>query len=130
MRILIVDDDQSARGFIAKASASLGQCDEAANGEDAVDLFRQAQEAGTPYQLVFMDIMLPGMSGHEAVDAIREIEHQHYVTEYRQAAIVMITALDDSVSYERAIYGGASSYITKPFRLEEFREILQCLQLI
>jgi PAS domain S-box-containing protein len=70
--VLIVDDQHVVRAAVKASVEALGyEADEAATGEEAVDRYRRRFHEGRPFQLVLMDLTLPG--GHSGDDAMREI---------------------------------------------------------
>lgn len=70
--VLIVDDQQVVRAAVRASVEALGyEADEAASGEEAVDRYRRRFHEARPFQLVLMDLTLPG--GHSGDDALREI---------------------------------------------------------
>ena len=72
MRILVVDDNASARQIFTAMLGSLGfEVATLSRGEDAIDELLRAQQQGRPYRLVIMDWLMPGMGGVEAVRHIR-----------------------------------------------------------
>ena len=73
-RVLIVDDSSYQRYLIAKALEGIFSPDQAADGREAVALYLAALEAGTPYDLVVMDILMPELNGHDALASIRRLE--------------------------------------------------------
>ena len=108
-RVLIVDDHHGARQVLALHCSELGlAADGVASGKDAVDAVRKAQQDGQPYNLVFMDWVMAGMSGAETVRAIRN--------ESAGAApkIVMVTAFgrDDVRSEAEAL--ALDGFLLKP----------------
>lgn len=72
MRILIVEDDFGSRIAIQKMLTPYSECEVAVNGNEAVEAFTNSFEAGVPYDLICMDIMMPQMNGKEALKIIRE----------------------------------------------------------
>ena len=95
MRILIVEDDMTSRLLLRKMLESLGACDVAVNGKEAVEAFRLASEQREPYALVCLDIMMPEMDGQAALKAIRALEQDAGRLPSQAAKIVMTTALRD-----------------------------------
>ncbi|MBE7375680.1 response regulator [Pseudomonas lopnurensis] len=75
MRILVVDDNASARQIFTAMLGALGfDVATLSRGEEAVDELLRAQQQGRPYRLVIMDWLMPGMGGVEAVRHIRASE--------------------------------------------------------
>ncbi len=115
MRILIVDDEFVPRRVLMEIVSSLGECDAAADGREAVEAYRISLEEKRPYDLICMDIRMPRMDGLSALRKIREIEALVRGNGGSKVKVVMITALDDPKSAFDAFYGcGATSYIVKP----------------
>lgn len=107
-RILVVDDYLPTRRLIVDALGQFSQyeVDEAENGEEALQLFNKDN-----YDLVISDIMMPGMSGMDLLNRIRE--------KNLFAAVIMITGnptVDLTVS---AIKRGAVDFLTKPFDIDD-----------
>jgi PAS domain S-box-containing protein len=75
-RILLMDDDESIRVLVSRILAGAGfQVDAAMEGADATRRHREALEAGKPYDLVLLDLRVPGgMGGLEALQVIRTID--------------------------------------------------------
>jgi two-component system chemotaxis response regulator CheY len=96
-----------------------------------VEAFEAALEAGTPYHLVCMDIMMPEMDGQDALKKIRALERSHGVRSVDEVKVVMTTALDDPRSVVEAYYkGGATSYVPKPIDRQLFIHLLRSLGVV
>ncbi|NLY41509.1 MAG: response regulator [Desulfovibrionales bacterium] len=131
MRILIVEDDFIGRKVLQRLLLEYGECDVAVDGLEAVKAFDLAWTAGMPYDLLFLDIMMPNMSGHDALKIIREKERSMAVAPGREAKVIMTTALDDVKNVTQAFFqGGASGYLVKPIERQNVVEELQKLGLI
>ena len=129
-RALIVDDSRYQRHLILQALADLFEADEAANGQEAVTLFKTALEQQRPYALVVMDILMPVMSGHDALAGIRRLEQEAQVAEACRTPAIMLSSLDDPGNMLRAQYeSGAQAYVTKPFTPQTLFEALAALDL-
>jgi len=74
MKCLIIDDDEFNRDFVATLLGNVAECDEAANSEEAVARFTEALQSDAPYDLIFQDIMMPGINGHETAKTIRQVD--------------------------------------------------------
>jgi len=107
MRVLIVDDDQRLAASVRRGLGDAGfAADVVTDGEEAL-----AAAATTPYDVVLLDLMLPGLSGLEVLEGIRLAKPR--------LPVVALTALDDTRSKVAGLDAGADDYLTKPFSLEE-----------
>lgn len=131
MRFLIVDDDESIHLYLQGILAPFAECDAAYSGEVAVDFFLQAHEEKRPYDVVFMDILMPEMDGHKTAELLRSEEAKLGVAESEQFTLVMITSLVDNRNVSRAFFNTfASCYIVKPFDKEKVLDELQANMII
>ncbi len=131
MRILIVEDDFVGRKVMHQLLLEYGQCDVAVDGLEAVKAYDLAWEAGEPYEVMFLDIMMPNMSGHEALKIIREKEKERGVTPQKEVKVIMTSALDDVKNVTQSFFqGGASAYLVKPIERRKVIEELRKLGLI
>ena len=73
-----------------------------------------ALEAFTPYQLICLDIMMPGMDGQSALQTTRGLENARGILSCDWAKIVMTTSLGDSQSVFSAFRSVCDGYLTKP----------------
>lgn len=131
MKCLIVEDDFISRRILKELLSPYYDCDIAVNGEEAVTSFHLAHEGKRPYDLICMDIMMPGVDGHEALRRIRELEKGMDIPQVMEAKVIMTTALDDPQTVIRSYYkGGATSYIVKPVSKQKLLLELRKLGLI
>lgn len=131
LRILIVEDEPVNREFLLLALRSLGDCQAVVSGEDAVTAQQSALEKGQPFDVVFLDILLPGMNGLQALEQLRELETRHAIPQDKRVPVIVTTGLDDDQTASRAfIQGQAVSYLTKPFRPGQIAEELSKLGLL
>ncbi len=108
MNILVVEDEKGVAGFIKKGLEEEGYViDLAMNGEDGLSLV-----SGNLYDLVILDVMLPGMSGFELCRKIRQMDIH--------SPVLMLTARDSVGDKVAGLDSGADDYLTKPFSFEEF----------
>ena len=104
--ILIVDDDEFNRTILSRGLAREGYANvnESDNGRDALAILRQR-----PFDLVLLDVMMPGMDGYEVLKIMKSD------MALRDVPVVMISALDDTESVVRCVELGAEDYLPKPF---------------
>jgi DNA-binding NtrC family response regulator len=113
IRLLIVDDEASIRKLCVKIGESLGfSCSEAESAESAL----QAMESNAP-DLILVDLRMAQMSGLEFLEAAKK--------QSPRTEVAIITAYGSIDNAVQAMKLGAYDYITKPFRLEEMKLVLQ-----
>ena len=117
-KILVMDDDESVRDFVLKALKSFGNdVDEASDGAEAIEKYKKAMESGKPFDVVIMDLTIPGgMGGKETIQKLLEID-------MNAKAVVSSGYSNDPVISNFEAYGFSGS-ITKPFRLDELKKVL------
>jgi two-component system chemotaxis response regulator CheY len=125
MKILIVEDDFGSRRMMQKMLEKYGPVDVVVDGEESVEAFKLAWEDSSPYTIVFMDIMMPKMDGHEALKRLRELEHEMGIKPTDEVKVIMTSVLEDPKNVIEAYYGGAAtSYLIKPIDREKLEEEL------
>lgn len=131
LKALIVEDEQVNREFLLLALKPHAACSAVGTGEEALKVLHRALALGEPYELVFLDVMLPGMDGLKALEMLRALEDDFGVEESARAKVIVTTVLSDHQTASRAfIHGHAASFLTKPFRLREVLDELATLGLI
>lgn len=99
----------------------------AANGLEAVNLFRQAVEQGRRFDMVFMDISMPVMDGFEAIREIRRLESEAPPPSHKRARIAALTGLSSEFSRKEVVSSGGDAFLTKPIKLDTVRRLLDDL---
>jgi two-component system chemotaxis response regulator CheY len=131
MRVLVVDDDPASRHVLAAQLAGLAECVMCASGPEAVAAVARAIEAGSPFDVVFLDIIMPHMDGHETLTHIREVEEAVGLAPERFARAVMVTSMDDETNTMAALFDGqVSAYLIKPPNRSELLNKLAAMGLI
>ena len=95
MRILLAEDDYASRKFGISLLSKYGEVDATVDGEEAVAAFEFAAEDGEYYDLICLDIMMPGTDGIEALYRIRDAEKRLNLADDRCPKIIMVSALSD-----------------------------------
>lgn len=107
-RILIVEDDAAVRDMVEYAlSREKMETTSVTTGEETLE---RLWSADRPYDLVVLDVMLPGIDGLAVCREIREQEGLQGRT-----PVIMLTARDDEMSVVVGLEVGADDYVTKPF---------------
>lgn len=120
MHILVVEDDFISRRLLCRYLEPYGECDVAINGDEAVEAVHDALHAKNNYDLICLDIMMPGMGGQEALAKIRELEVSHGQHVGMGAKIVMTTAMEDHKNIRQAFSSSADGYVVKPIEKQKF----------
>ena len=119
MRCLIVEDEFTSRRVLQRILSELGECDVAVDGVEAQEAFRMALEMEMPYDVVFLDIMLPGMQGQDVLKGIRDKENACGIELGRGARVIMTTSLNDAGNVMSAFRSGCESYLVKPIEKDK-----------
>ena len=130
MKTLIVEDDSTSRLLLQEYLKMYGALHVAVNGEEAVEAVRVALEAGKPYNLICLDIMMPAMDGQEALKEIRALEEAKGIWSTSGAKVVMTTALGDMKNACAAFSSLCDAYLVKPIDKAKLLETLRQLTLI
>ncbi|RMG74077.1 MAG: response regulator [Nitrospirae bacterium] len=112
-KVLVVDDEEMVRDVLSQMIAQTGDyvVDTAKDGLDALNYFKE-----NDYDIVFTDIMMPRLSG---IELVQELKKTH-----PSVPVVMVTALNNLETGISAMREGASDYITKPFDVEQIKNVL------
>jgi heavy metal response regulator len=108
VRILVVEDEEKIAGFIRRGLKEKGYAVDVA-GDGIEGLF---QAESNPYDLIILDVMLPGKDG---IYICRQLRKKNVAV-----PILMLTARDDIEDKVTGLDSGADDYLTKPFQLAEF----------
>lgn len=95
MKTLIVEDDRVCGNVFKLEMSKHGECQLVRTGEEALIVYKEALNNGVPFQLMLLDIILPGISGAEVLKLVREIEEERNINEIDKLRILITTAFDD-----------------------------------
>ena len=114
MKVLIVDDNIMIRGMVRDLLEQMGHevAGEAEEGDEAVRVFSALRP-----DVVFLDLILPGKSGMEVLEEIREIDPK--------AKIVIVTAVEQERIDTKIFEKGVNAIIRKPFSYEELEKTIK-----
>jgi chemosensory pili system protein ChpA (sensor histidine kinase/response regulator) len=117
LEILVVDDSVSVRQVVARLLESQGwKVQTAKDGVEALEKIRESQP-----DLIVLDIEMPRMNGYEFLNAI------NVQPRFKNTPVVMLTSRATSKHREKAISLGAKGFVVKPYKDDEFVEIIMRL---
>ena len=115
-RVLVVDDNEVniliAKRFLSKWGLTI---DFASNGEEAIHKI-----VNNIYDLVFMDIRMPGIDGFDATKIIRELQGEYF----KKVPIIALTASTLHNEHKKFKESGMDGHVLKPFNPNEIKEVL------
>ena len=111
-RVLVVEDHEEMREFIAESLADDYHTDQARDGVQALQYLGRTRQAP---QVIISDMMMPEMDGLELLGKLREEEA------YRQIPVIMLTARSTEEDKLGAFQLGVDDYLVKPFSVEELK---------
>jgi len=122
-RRILVAEDQPINFMIVKhmLTAAGAEVAQAADGQAALDMFKASDVGG--FDLVLMDIMMPGMNGYEATAAIRGLDRP----DAKKVPIVAMTANAFSEDIAKSRTAGMDAHISKPLDADTVRKVLSGL---
>lgn len=113
--VLVVDDDPEIRAVLTTILKNAGYtCDEAWDSPSAIEKIQEKR-----YDIVFIDLLMPGPPSQEAIKQIKNISPE--------TAVAVISIVGDEASMKELFDTGASVYIRKPFNIEEIVSIAESL---
>ena len=111
-RILIVDDEESPRESLRFILKDRYETQAVTDGKSALEALR----GETPFDLVLLDMMMPGMNGLETLQQVQKLAPG--------TPAIMVTAVTDAKHAVQAMKLGAADYLCKPFDVEEIRLVV------
>lgn len=116
VKILIVEDDPKCRSFLARGLSETGMSSRmAADGETALELL-----GNETFDIVLLDVTLPGIQGWEVLEKMRESGND--------APVIFLTARDAVDERVRGLRMGADDYVVKPFAFSELLARIHVVQ--
>jgi signal transduction histidine kinase/CheY-like chemotaxis protein len=120
---ILVAEDNDINALLARALlAKLGHRPTvASNGVAAIESWQAAQAAGTPYDVVLMDVHMPGLDGFEATRRMRAAEAERGSSRTR---IIALTANASAEDRDACLAAGMDGFVTKPLDREKLAQVL------
>ncbi|TPH18048.1 GGDEF domain-containing response regulator [Litorilituus lipolyticus] len=110
--LLVIEDNEDTRQLVTRILSTRFNIDTAEDGEQGLIQWREKN-----YDLVLLDVMLPGMSGNNVLDVMMQ--------EQPSQSVVIMTANHTMELAEELMLNGAADFVTKPFRAEQLRGVCE-----
>jgi two-component system chemotaxis response regulator CheY len=127
---LLAEDDFTSRVALQGFLSRYGECHVVVNGREAVEAARQAIEGGRRYDLICLDIVMPEMTGREALRQVRMLEEAKGISSSKGAKIVMTTSISEVREVFRCYSDLCDSYLLKPIDHSQLLALMKTLQLV
>jgi two-component system chemotaxis response regulator CheY len=127
MRCLAVDDEFVALTKMSTLLGDYGACDTASNGEQALTMFQRAFIDGNPYQLITIDIDMPGINGIQLLKMITVDENLLFIP---KAFKIIVTAEGSPGNVIQAIENKCDSFLVKPVKKDTLQQRLKELGIL
>jgi len=114
MNILIIEDDVTSGKVLSRILQHYGTVTIATDGKQGLNIFKDALRNKIPYDLVFLDIMMPEIDGQEVLMEIRKSEAMQGILGFDGVKVIMTTALDDNKNIIQAFRSQCEGYLVKP----------------
>ena len=119
MRVLIVEDDFIGSRLMKKFLEAECFCHLAFDGREAIEAFEAALKEEKPYDLLFLDIMMPEVNGIDVLKTVRRMEEERGIGPDKGVKVIMTTAMNDADVIMESFNARCDGYIVKPVRREK-----------
>ena len=119
MRVLVIDDDESTRKLLKSMVAKMGDCETADSGKAALSAFKKAWQDWRPFDLIFLDILMPEMNGSQVLIKIRELERKKGIPDKLRAKIVMVSGVSQKEMVMACLRDGCDDFMVKPLETRQ-----------
>lgn len=130
MKTLIVEDEFTSKMQLRHFLKDYGPVDVVSTGKDAIYSFRNARNEKSPYDLVCLDINIPGSSGHQILSDIRNWESNLLLEEKDKVIVFMTTAYASKENVIKAVSGSCNEFLAKPVTEDKLKPLLNKYKLI
>ena len=118
MKTLIIDDDKPTRHLLKAMISKVGECETADCGKKAISAFKKAWQDWRPFDLIFLDILMPEMDGSQVLTKIRELEREKQIPEKLRVKIVMISGVSEKEMVMACLRDGCDDFLVKPLETQ------------
>ena len=130
MKALVVDDEATSSRIVSQLlSPHVDSVDVAGDAQRAFDLCAEALESKAPYDVICLDIKMPGVDGIEFLRELRALEEERGRVGEEGAKVLVISGACDMSTYTDAESAGCTAYLCKPVSREKLLEQLKFLNI-
>ena len=130
VRFLVVEDEPVSRAVLTRILSAFGECDAVADGEEALTHVANSYADKLPYDLILLDISLPGTDGQEVLNRIRDMEEDLNLAPEKGVKVIITTGHDDEETIFAAHVSGCHAYLVKPISKNQIMTELANLGLV
>ena len=121
MRSLVVEDSPASRALLKRLLSDFGECTGVEDGLTALDNFSQAMAGEQQYDLVCLDLELPGIDGLELLSRIRQAESTQGASPTK---VLIVTGTGDENTVKRVTAMRVDGYLLKPIDSRKLKNLL------
>lgn len=114
MKILVIEDEYISSAIMFNLLIAYGECDQAEDGYEGIKLVEKAFKLENPYDVIFIDVMMPKLNGIRVLEEIRKIESLYIQSEAKKIPVIMTTALGNVETIDKSFERECSAYLVKP----------------
>ncbi len=126
MKFLIAEDNKQNVELLVSMLTDYGGYDIAEDGKQAFNLFMDAHNEGSPYDLIFLDIIMPEIEGDQVLVMIREWEKANLKGQ-TPVPIVMASAKSDADTIFESYDQGCQLFVMKPYLKSELDDLMKTM---
>ncbi len=130
MKILIVEDNLQNSRLLQKILEDYGDCQIAVNGKEGLLAYESAWAENNPIDMIFLDIKMPEMNGHELLSLIRKDEEKRGLAKADRVKVVIESIVSSQESIFKGFDAGALFYFVKPYGTTELNSLIKELGLV
>jgi two-component system, chemotaxis family, chemotaxis protein CheY len=121
MKILVLEDDAVTAHILKTALSSVGQVEHVSSPAAAFELYRKAEEMGTPFSLICLDLELPEYDGLEFLSELRLTELEEGIAPQHTTKVFVITSHTDPETFFDVNSIGCDAFLSKPIDLSKLK---------
>ncbi|AFM02165.1 response regulator with CheY-like receiver domain and winged-helix DNA-binding domain [Desulfitobacterium dehalogenans ATCC 51507] len=130
MKILVAEDDLASSAFLAQFLAQYGEVDRVVDGLETLEAYSLCRQELRPYDIIFLDIMMPKVDGVTVLKAIRNYETKKKIKPENKTKVILTSALSETDYVKKAKEVGCEGCLSKPINTQEVHNLLVQLGIV